>query len=219
MQCSIMENFKLEVEKTEASLRKMASENIINKQENTIEHVKTMKDIEVLSRVNKILEGVSAEEHKQEVKKLGENMLPLNSNFKNLHPIKVYINNTPHPAKYLRDIARIACAYLVQNHYDMLVTEAENFITIARNKYFASFKRDNLSCEDADEIPAKNGEIFYIDSCKMVVNQMGLLRRMLALVGVSETMFVVEVSETYLRKKREVKVPQRKSYIAASDVV
>lgn len=213
MQDIIMQEFKKELEKTETNLRRIASENILNRQEHTIEHSHTMRDIELITRISRLLKNSEHEQHKAELLLKGENFLPLNSNFKNRHPIAVYIDDQPHPAKYLRDVARVVCAHLLHIKYDAVVAESENFRTIARGDCFASFKKHEVACENPDEIQVGHGDTLFIDSCRMVVNQMGLLRRMMALVGVPETSVVVEVSDTYLRKRREVKMPQRKSLI------
>lgn len=217
MQDTIMQGLRKELKTAEETLRKMASENILNRQEHTIEHSQIMQDIDTLTRIGRLFGASDLDRHKNDLLQRGENFLPLHSNFKNRHPVNVYIDDRAYPAKYLRDVARITCTYLVREKYKEMVAEVDNFRTIARGDCFASFNREDVACEDPDEIKSLHGNSLYIDSCRMVVNQMGLLRRVLAMVGVDETRIVVEVNENYLRKRREVKVPQRKSIVITQE--
>lgn len=211
MQDTIMQELKNEIVKTENALRKIASENIIARQENTIEHARTMQNIELITKMARLIEDDDFRQHKNDLVQKGINLMPLNSNFKSKHPVAVYIDDQPHSAKYLRDIARVVCAHLLRVKRQEMIAEAPNFKTLARGDCYASFEKSDVACDDPDEIKSGRGDILYIDSCRMVVNQMGLLRRMMALVGFPETSVTVEVSDTYIRKRREVKVPQRKS--------
>ena len=211
MQDTIMQKLKEEIVKTENTLRKIASENIISRQENTIEHARTMQNIELITRISRLIEDADFKQHKNDLVQKGINLMPLNSNFKSKHPVAVYIDDQPHSAKYLRDIARIVCAHLLRVKRQEMLAEASNFKTLVRGDCYASFEKSDVACDDPDEIKSGRGDVLYIDSCRMVVNQMGLLRRMMALVGFPETSVTVEVSDTYIRKRREVKVPQRKS--------
>lgn len=211
MQDTIMQELKNEIVKTENALRKIASENIIARQENTIEHARTMQNIELITKMARLIEDDDFRQHKNDLVQKGVNLMPLNSNFKSKHPVAVYIDDQPHSAKYLRDIARVVCAHLLRVKRPEMIAEAPNFKTLARGDCYASFEKSDVACDDPDEIKSGRGDVLYIDSCRMVVNQMGLLRRMMALVGFPETSVTVEVSDTYIRKRREVKVPQRKS--------
>ena len=145
MQDTIMQKLKEEIVKTENTLRKIASENIISRQENTIEHARTMQNIELITRISRLIEDADFKQHKNDLVQKGINLMPLNSNFKSKHPVAVYIDDQPHSAKYLRDIARIVCAHLLRVKRQEMLAEASNFKTLARGDCYASFEKSDVA--------------------------------------------------------------------------
>lgn len=191
---------KDEITKIEMDLRQIAANYILEKKENTKEFCEVMSKIELISELNNSMTSTSQLSDSQNHVMNPENQYSLDSDFRSKHLEAVYINGIKYKAKYLRDVARIICEYLLNTHYQQLISSFEVAVT-PRGEKCISCKRDDLNCKEPDEIKSANGSI-YIDSYRLATNKMTTLKKLLEYIGIDDSTIVIEVNENYERKRR-----------------